>query len=232
MLGVTSNLNGPVGALHEVRTKPQSKLAMSFCKLAWNKQREGRKTGSWSLGGSASSEGHRACGWHVNMAWIRALNGRRCGWSPVSSTITTAEPVLSCPSRVQRARPWSLSLQILGQKKWMVSQETKTCRGLKRLASGYISQTWTSWQSVISEFCYPCSNPQPIKPQAGGLTSRNLSFPLALLKYNNQTCLTKMGNWFYIKSRGDGNGRSSPCNWTSCHSVPFSKRRYQILYIL
>lgn len=134
------------------------------------------------------------------------------------------------PSHIQYARLWNLSLQILGQK-WMVSQQSKTCRGLRRPARGYISWTWTSWQSVISEFCYHGSNPQPIKPQVGGLTSRNLSFPLALLTYNNQMCLIK---WLVdFMSKVEGMAMGDPVLVTEHLTIQFlSLREAMKLYIL
>lgn len=129
---------------------------------------------------------------------------------------------LFCPSHIQSARFCNLCLQLLGQRKWMVSEKRKAYSGLKRLARSYISQTWASWQQLPASSVATCSNPQgpsiyprptwraDIKEWFGGkaLPSSNLSlFPAlsVLLRCNNRTHLIKWlidYNWFYIKSRG------------------------------
>lgn len=79
-----------------------------------------------------------------------------------------------------------------------------------------------------------CPNPQPIKPHVAGLTSRNLSFPLApsaLLKYNNQMCLIKLLVDFMSKVEGMAMG--DPVLVTEHLTIQFlSLREAMKLYIL
>ena len=78
----------------------------------------------------------------------------------------------------------------------------------------------------------PALTLSPSSPNLEGWHQGTSHFPLplALLKYNNQTCLIKWVIDFI--SKVEGMAMEDPVLVTEHHSIPFSKRSYEILYII